>query len=316
MEKRKFVFVLCIIALLFTAKSNVYAAAYYGDFQYQEDEKSVSIYAYNGAEAEVTIPAYIKRKPVTEIKDYAFLLCNSVEKIIVPSTVKRIAADAFSGAANLKEVVLASEDTKVEEKDEPNKPVDNQTGSKEDQSGSKEDQSGSNKDQKQENGSTVSEADKPAYSVTVDPTVDTKNAYDIPLNAETDAFAETGSDHQNKETLNYGGEAASNASDISNQQNEIVGIDEGFDEEEAADSDTNANANEITQTEEGFDEEKNTNSKNNTFSNTETDEKRQKEDSNESSRTASRHLWVIVSVVVLVLAIAGGVFLWKKKKSC
>ncbi len=47
-----------------------------------------------------------------------FLLCNSVEKIIVPSTVTTIHANAFSGAGNLKNVVLASSDTKIEDSNE------------------------------------------------------------------------------------------------------------------------------------------------------------------------------------------------------
>ena len=79
----------------------VYAAEYYGNFQYEDNGENVSIYAYNGSDKEVTIPAYINDKAVTEINDYAFLLCNSVEKIIVPSTVTTIHANAFSGAGNL-----------------------------------------------------------------------------------------------------------------------------------------------------------------------------------------------------------------------
>ena len=134
MKKFRSIFMICIFALLIVAKSNVYAAEYYGDFQYEESEDTVVIYAYNGADKEVYIPAYIKEKPVTEIKDYAFLLCGSVEKIIVPSTVKTIEANAFSGASNLKEVVLASEDTKIEE-DKKVAEQDNQkeTGTKEEQ---------------------------------------------------------------------------------------------------------------------------------------------------------------------------------------
>ena len=96
----------------------VYAAEYYGNFQYEDNGENVSIYAYNGSDKEVTIPAYINGKEVTEINDYAFLLCNSVEKIIVPSTVTTIHTNAFSGAGNLKNVVLASSDTEIEDSNE------------------------------------------------------------------------------------------------------------------------------------------------------------------------------------------------------
>ena len=108
----------CICFLCLLGSMQVYAAEYYGNFQYEDNGENVSIYAYNGSDKEVTIPAYINGKEVTEINDYAFLLCNSVEKIIVPSTVTTIHTNAFSGAGNLKNVVLASSDTKIEDSNE------------------------------------------------------------------------------------------------------------------------------------------------------------------------------------------------------
>ena len=73
----------CICFLCLFGSVQVYATEYYGNFQYEDNGENVSIYAYNGSDKEVTIPAYINDKAVTEINDYAFLLCNSVEKIIV-----------------------------------------------------------------------------------------------------------------------------------------------------------------------------------------------------------------------------------------
>ena len=108
----------CICFLCLFGSVQVYAAEYYGDFQYEDNGENASIYAYNGSDKEVTIPAYINGKEVTEINNYAFLLCNSVEKILVPSTVTTIHANAFSGAGNLKSVVLASADTKIEDSNE------------------------------------------------------------------------------------------------------------------------------------------------------------------------------------------------------
>ena len=108
----------CICFLCLLGNMQVYAAEYYGNFQYEDNGENVSIYAYNGGDKEVTIPAYINGKEVTEINDYAFLLCNSVEKIIVPSTVTTIHTNAFSGVGNLKDVVLASSDTQIEDSNE------------------------------------------------------------------------------------------------------------------------------------------------------------------------------------------------------
>ena len=108
----------CICFLCLLGNMQVYAAEYYGNFQYEDNGENVSIYAYNGSDKEVTIPAYINGKEVTEINDYSFLLCNSVEKIIVPSTVTTIHANAFSSAGNLKDVVLASSDTQIEDSNE------------------------------------------------------------------------------------------------------------------------------------------------------------------------------------------------------
>lgn len=108
----------CICFLCLLGSMQVYAAEYYGNFQYEDNGENVSIYAYNGSDKEVTIPAYINGKAVTEINDYAFLLCNTVERIIVPSTVTTIHTNAFSGAGNLKSVVLASSDTQIEDSNE------------------------------------------------------------------------------------------------------------------------------------------------------------------------------------------------------
>ena len=88
-------------------------------------------------------------KAVTEINDYAFLLCNSVEKIIVPSTVTTIHANAFSGAGNLKSVVLASADTKIEDSNENTDKKDTDENGKSDPSDAtdnKKDDNSGNKD--------------------------------------------------------------------------------------------------------------------------------------------------------------------------
>lgn len=218
----------CICFLCLFGSVQVYAAEYYGDFQYEDNGENVSIYAYNGSDKEVTIPAYINGKAVTEINDYAFLLCNSVEKIIVPSTVTTIHTNAFSGAGNLKSVVLASADTKIEDSNEntDNKDTD-ENGNNNSQSNNIGD-STSSKDNKTDTKNTGSNSTStanvtPQYKVTVDSSVDTA--------AEEKKLAE----QYRTENKTDDGTAVQN-SDTEKQSNgtEIAGIDEGLDADETA----------------------------------------------------------------------------------
>ena len=248
--------VVCICFLCLLGSMQVYAAEYYGDFQYEDNGENVSIYAYNGSDKEVTIPAYINGKEVTEINDYAFLLCNSVEKIIVPSTVTTIHANAFSSAGNLKDVVLASSDTQIEDSNEnvdkkdtdengksnpsdatdnkngdnlgnkdaenanPSDATDNKNG---DNSGNKDagnvNPSGtSNNQTKEQSGANNNQRN---YKVTVDSSVDTaaeekKLAEQYKKENKTD----DGATAQNGDTEKQGGGT------------EIAGIDEGIDADE------------------------------------------------------------------------------------
>lgn len=224
----------CICFLCLLGSMQVYAAEYYGNFQYEDNGENVSIYAYNGSDKEVTIPAYINGKEVTEIKDYAFLLCNSVEKIIVPSTVTTIHTNAFSGAGNLKDVVLASSDTKIEDsngnvdkkdtdesgKSNPSDDADNKNGdnSENKDAGNANPSGTSNNQAKEQSGVNNNQSN---YKVTVDSSVDTaaeekKLAEQYKKENKTD----DGAIAQNRDTEKQGGGT------------EIAGIDEGIDADE------------------------------------------------------------------------------------
>ena len=224
----------CICFLCLLGSMQVYAAEYYGNFQYEDNGENVSIYAYNGSDKEVTIPAYINGKEVTEIKDYAFLLCNSVEKIIVPSTVTTIHTNAFSGAGNLKDVVLASSDTKIKDsngnvdkkdtdesgKSNPSDDADNKNGdnSENKDAGNANPSGTSNNQAKEQSGVNNNQSN---YKVTVDSSVDTvaeekKLAEQYKKENKTD----DGATAQNGDTEKQGGGT------------EIAGIDEGIDADE------------------------------------------------------------------------------------
>ena len=224
----------CICFLCLFGSVQVYAAEYYGDFQYEDNGENASIYAYNGSDKEVTIPAYINDKAVTEINDYAFLLCNSVEKIIVPSTVTTIHANAFSGAGNLKSVVLASADTKIEDSNEntdkkdtdengksnPSDATDNKKG---DNSGNKDagnaNTSGiSNNQTKKQSGANNNKSN---YKVTVDSSVDTA--------AEEKKLAEQ---YSTENKTDDGATVQNRGTEKQSGGTEIAGIDEGIDADE------------------------------------------------------------------------------------
>lgn len=226
--------VVCICFLCLLGSMQVYAAEYYGDFQYEENGENVSIYAYNGSDKEVTIPAYINDKAVTEINDYAFLLCNSVEKIIVPSTVTTIHTNAFSGAGNLKDVVLASSDTKIEDSNEnvdkkdtdengksnPSDGTDNKNADNSEikDAGNTNPSGTSNNQTKEQSGANNNQSN---YKVTVDSSVDTaaeekKLAKQYKKENKTD----DGATAQNGDTEKLGGGT------------EIAGIDDGIDADE------------------------------------------------------------------------------------
>ena len=231
----------CICFLCLFGSVQVYAAEYYGDFQYEDNGENASIYAYNGSNKEVTIPAYINDKAVTEIKDYAFLLCNSVEKIIVPSTVTTIHANAFSGAGNLKSVVLASADTKIEDSNENTDKKDtDENGNNNSQSNNIGD-STSSKDNKTDTKNTGSNSTStanvtPQYKVTVDSSVDTA--------AEEKKLAEQ---YKKENKTDDGATAQNRDTEKQSSGTEIAGIDEGLDADETAISSNADTASEKSQ---------------------------------------------------------------------
>ncbi len=224
----------CICFLCLLGSMQVYAAEYYGNFQYEDNGENVSIYAYNGNDKEVTIPAYINGKEVTEINDYAFLLCNSVEKIIVPSTVTTIHTNAFSGAGNLKDVVLASSDTKIEDsngnvdkkdtdesgKSNPSDDADNKNGdnSENKDAGNANPSGTSNNQAKEQSGVNNNQSN---YKVTVDSSVDTA--------AEEKKLAEQ---YKKENKTDDGAIAQNRDTEKQGVGTEIAGIDEGIDADE------------------------------------------------------------------------------------
>lgn len=231
----------CICFFCLFGSMLVYAAEYYGDFQYEDNGENISIYAYNGSDKEVTIPAYINDKAVTEIKDYAFLLCNSVEKIIVPSTVTTIHTNAFSGAGNLKSVVLASTDTQIEDSNGNTDKKDTDEKGNNNSQSNNTGNSTSSKDNKTDTKNTGSNSTStanvtPQYKVTVDFSVD--------IAAEEKKLAEQ---YSTENKTDDGTTVKNSDTEKQSSGTEIVGIDEGLDADETVISSNADTASEKSQ---------------------------------------------------------------------
>ena len=275
----------------------------------EDNGENASIYAYNGSDKEVTIPAYINDKAVTEINDYAFLLCNSVEKIIVPSTVTTIHANAFSGAGNLKNVVLASSDTKIEDSNEKTDKKDTDENGKSNPSDATDNKNGDNsenKDAGNANQSGTSDNQTKEQSVadnnqsnnigdstsSKDNKTDTKNTgsnststanvtpqYKVTVDSSVDTAAEEkklAKQYRTENKTDAGTTVKNSDTEKQSSGTEIAGIDEGLDADETAIS-----------------------------SNVDTD----------SEKSQSMPVWeIILLVVIAAIAVAGTVLFIRKKK--
>ena len=82
------------------------------DFKYTESESGIVItgvtFSVNDARTSLTVPAQIDGKPVTEIGTNAFFdtPCMELTEIILPDSLKKIGANAFSGCWSLKSLTL------------------------------------------------------------------------------------------------------------------------------------------------------------------------------------------------------------------
>ena len=88
------------------------SAATYGDFEYTFVDDYCTITKYNGSAANVTIPSTIHDHKVCKIGAGAFYDCSSLEKIVIPDSVKEICWSpmygCFQKGNNLKEIYIGS----------------------------------------------------------------------------------------------------------------------------------------------------------------------------------------------------------------
>ena len=77
----------------------------YLTFLLNEDSKSYKVRALDKSITSITIPSSYEGLPVTDIDDSGFVGCLSLEKIVVPSSVKHIGNNAFMRCTKLKNVL-------------------------------------------------------------------------------------------------------------------------------------------------------------------------------------------------------------------
>lgn len=106
--------------------------SYLKSIKFSENLKAIGEFAFSGDSALVTchIPSgnigasafmgcsnleQISLGKVVSIGNAAFLDCNSLSSLVIPSSVKSIGNEAFVGCTNLKEVIVNNRDTKIAE---------------------------------------------------------------------------------------------------------------------------------------------------------------------------------------------------------
>ena len=96
--------VLLIVAIMPTTIADTFSVS--GVFKYTINNEQVTIVGYTEEiSGEVTIPSEIAGHTVVALGDYAFYGCETITKVIVPSSVKVIGESAFTDSS-VKEVVL------------------------------------------------------------------------------------------------------------------------------------------------------------------------------------------------------------------
>ncbi len=97
-----------------------------GDFNYEtNDDGTIAITGYNGAQTDIVIPNTINGKPVTKIAPAAFYGCTSLKSIKLPSSLKVIGGDyghwnqygwadgAFAGCSSLENIEIPNGVTEI-----------------------------------------------------------------------------------------------------------------------------------------------------------------------------------------------------------
>lgn len=75
-------------------------------YTYSVIGQEVTVTGFTGEPEIIDIPPYIEGFPVTEVRDNAFYCCDSLRRISLPPTVKRMGHHCFFGCRSLEEITL------------------------------------------------------------------------------------------------------------------------------------------------------------------------------------------------------------------
>lgn len=77
------------------------------DIEYRKESNEIIVQKYSGTSSQIEIPCVIDGLPVTEIADYAFHNCRSLQKIIIPDCITTIGNHAFYDCRKLESMVAS-----------------------------------------------------------------------------------------------------------------------------------------------------------------------------------------------------------------
>lgn len=77
------------------------------DIEYRKENNEIIVQKYSGSSSQIEIPCVIDGLPVTEIADYAFHNCRSLQKIIIPDCITIIGNHAFYDCRKLESMVAS-----------------------------------------------------------------------------------------------------------------------------------------------------------------------------------------------------------------
>jgi len=109
------IFYISAIATISVCDINADAQEYCGKLKYVTTEDKAIITGYTGNPKVLNIPAEIDGKKVVEVRENAFYKCESLEKVILPDTVKFVGHHAFYECASLKQAELSENIYSIDE---------------------------------------------------------------------------------------------------------------------------------------------------------------------------------------------------------
>ena len=97
---------LAMILSLMSVATFTASAATEGDYEYDLTEDGAVITIYRGTDTDLTVPATLGGKPVTEIDAYAFYDIDTLETVTLPDSLQVIGSYAFSSDNHLTAITL------------------------------------------------------------------------------------------------------------------------------------------------------------------------------------------------------------------